>query len=462
MNPSPILSVYNNDGNYLQISNTLVVLATTYLSRDIAAANTGQPVDNGNDFANGNVILLGQLGTENAEKLAASAATATSVTTGGAVFPHSRGEPLQSIMYDQIEISTASSQNGSYSVLATISFQWTQLNTMYYHSAGTTATWYKIKFKNSGSSVTSDYSSPAASTSFGKTTVGYQVMAVRKLTGNTSLDDDFFITAFNAARRLVDTNYRYGQLAEWRMKFDYPIKMLAGTNYVDLPSNVDFSSTDRSIVNARYSRNTVGANYPLKYIDKKDWNVRSWFNRYSFTSGTTTSGATSLILENTGDLPSAGTIYIGTETPAQSILTVTYTGNNLVTNTLTGVSGISRNLADGVQVWGNAPFTFPYFYTVFPDQSSDTARLWFECGIPTALQGKNLYIDYYSTFEDIVYMTDILPERYRDVYKSYLKFAIKRRRDDSIGEEDPDYKEFINGLTIIIGNPGTGQRLRIE
>lgn len=462
MNPSPILNVYNNDGNYIQVSNTLVTLATTYLSRDIAAGVTSLPVDNGVSFANGNVILLGQLGTENAEKLAASAATTTSVTVGTSSFPHSRGEPVQSIMYDQIEISTATSENGSYSVLATISFQWTQLNTMYYHSAGTSSTWYKIKFKNSANSVASSYSSPAAPTSFGKTTVGYQIMAARKLTGNTSLDDDFFIAALNAARRLVDTNYRYGQLAEWRMKFDYPIKLLAGTNYVDLPSDIDFSSTDRSIVNARYSRNSVGANYPLKYIDKKSWNVRSWFNRYSFTEGATTSGSTSLVLENTGDFPASGTIYIATETPSQSILTVTYTGNNLVTNTLTGVSGITRNVADGVQVWANAPFTFPYFYTVFPNQSSNTSRLWFECGIPVALQGKNLYIDYYSTFEDIVYMTDTLPERYRDVYKSYLKFAIKRRRDDSIGEEDPDYKEFINGLNVIIGNPGTGQQLRIE
>lgn len=461
MNPSPVLNVYNSDGNYIQVSNTLVYLATTYLSRDIASSTTSLPVDNGNDFANGNLILLGQLNTENAEKLTASGATASSVTTGSSSFPHSRGEPVQSIMYDQIEISSATSETGSYSVVTTIGFQWTQLNTIYYHSTGTATTWYKIRFKNSSNSVFSDYSDPAASTSFGKTTVGYQVMAVRKLTGNTTLDDDFFITAMNTCRRLVDTNYGYGRLAEWRMKYEYPIKMLSGSNYVNLPSDVDFPTTDRSIVNVRYSRNSVGANFPLRYIDKKDWNVRSWQNRYSFTSGATLSGATSLVLRNTGDLPSSGTVYIATELPTQSILTVTYTGNNLLTNTLTGVSGITRAVADGTQVWGTAPFTFPYFYTVFPDETSGTNRLWFECGIPTSLQGRNVYLDYYTTFEDIAYMSDVLPEKYRDVYKSYLKFAIKRKRDDSIGENDPDYKEFINGLQTVLGNPGTGQQLRI-
>ncbi len=64
--------------------------------------------------------------------------------------------------------------------------------------------------------------------------------------------------------------------------------------------------------------------------------------------------------------------------------------------------------------------------------------------------------------DDIVFLTDEIPEHYRDLYIDYLKFAIKRRRDDSIGlNDDSNGKSFIQGLSIINGNPGTGQIIRV-
>ena len=144
-------------------------------------------------------------------------------------------------------------------------------------------------------------------------------------------------------------------------------------------------------------------------------------------------------------------MFVATEDPTQSILTVTYTGNNLLTNTLTGCTGITRNISDNVQVFNYNITAYPYFYTVFD------GRIWFDRAIPQSLQGKMCYVDYYKKIEPMVFLTDVIPEHYRAVYADYLKFAIKRRRDDNLGENDPDFKRFKNGLDVIFNNPWTGQ-----
>jgi len=147
---------------------------------------------------------------------------------------------------------------------------------------------------------------------------------------------------------------------------------------------------------------------------------------------------------------------VATSDPTQLIMNVSYTSNNLVTNTLTGVTGVTRNIPANTQVWAYSTFSVPYFFTVFEDNLG-VPKLWFDRPIPNGLQGKNLYLDYYKKIEDINFLSDVVPEHYRDIYKDYMKFAIKRRRDDSLGEDDQDYKKFMRGIANILGNPYTGQ-----
>lgn len=452
MVPTPLFTVNNSNGNYLNIPNQLVTIATTYLTRDTSGASNVN-VQNGLDFSADQLVLLNSIGNENCE-VVSRVSSATSVLinfTSSYVFNHTVGEPISSILYDQIIIESATSLTGSYSVLATIPFQFSSTNTIYYHAAGASTTAYRIKFKNSYSTVVSDYSDPAVSSSFGSTTAGYLINEVRALVGNTTLPDEFFISAINDARKVVNTNFAYGRVNEWREEFEFPIQMLAGRNYVELPSDIDFNETNRTLLNARYARQSVAANLPIAYVDKRRWNSVAYQNRYSTTTAAVLIGATSMTLTTTGDFPASGTVFAATDDPTQSIITITYTGNNLATNTLTGVSGVTRNLPADCQIWAYSTFSYPFFFTVYDN------RLWFERPIPTALQGKNLYLDYYKKMVDITYMSDVLPEHFRDCYRDYLKFAIKRRRDDSIGENDEDYKRFISSLKVILGNPYTGQ-----
>jgi hypothetical protein len=442
--------------------NQSLVVGSTYLSKDYIAASTSFTVENTEQFtaANG-LVVFGMIGTSNAELIATlSSKTATVLNMGsGCVFQHNRGEPVSQVTYNKVIIESSTSSTGTFAVIATIDLQWSSDKTSYNDTAGTSATYYRQRFYNTVTGIYSDYSNGGVGVSqndLGPTTVSSLILSVRTAVGNTELTDAFFISALNDARRIADTSFGYGRLNEWRHNFEYPIQMLAGTNFVTLPSNIDFTETNRTLLAARYARQSVAANVPLKYVDKREWNQRAYLNRYSITVGSTLSGATSIVLSSTGDFPAAGTLMIATELPTQSILSVTYTANNLITNTLSGCSGITRNIAAGTQVWAYSTFAVPYFFTVFDDQSGNH-KLWFDRPIPAGLQGKNLYIDYYKKITDMVFMSDVIPEHYRDVYKDYLKFAIKRRRDDSIGADDQDYKNFMAGLANILGNPYTGQ-----
>lgn len=450
----PLLKVDHNTGNTLTIQNFFESLNSSYFLGDQVSGSTTLAVINGSLFTTANpYVVIGSFGSDTAELRSVSSSTATTVVVSSATsFAHAQGEPVHNVRYNQVVIESATSQGGSYSVLATASIDWTNSSTVYQHGAGTATTWYRVRFLNATATVYSDYSDEAASSSFGVTTAGYLIERARSQMGDTTgLTDSFFVGALNDARNLANTNFGYGRMNEWRQNFEYPIQMLAGRNFVTLPTNIDFDETNRTILNARYARQQVAANVPIMYVDKRRWNTVSYINRYAPTSGVTAISATSIVLTNSGDFPASGTVYAATDDPTQSILTITYTGNNLATNTLTGVSGVTRALPDGCQIWAYATFSYPFYFTVFD------GKIWFERPIPTSLQGKNLYIDYYEKLADLEYLTDVVPEHYRNIYIDYIRFAIKKRRDNSIGEDDQDYKRFKDSINTMLGNPYTGQ-----
>lgn len=439
------------------VINQSLITGTTFLTSDITASTSALPVRNSEAFVTANgLLLIGEIGSPNAELIPViSSKTAQQINLGSPCsLPHQVGEPVYQVTFNQVEIQSSNSPSGPFTTLDLINIQWSQDSTIYNDTTGTSATYYRQRFYNTVTTVYSDWSNSGtgvAQADYGMKTAGYLINQVRKSIGNVELKDDFFINALNEARGVANTQFGYGRMNEWRQQFDYPIQMLAGTNYINLPDDIDFTETNRTLLNVRFARQSVAANIPINYIDKREWNMRSYLNRYSFTNGATISGATSLTLDSTGDFPSNGTVFIATENSAQSILIVNYTGNNLLTNTLTGCTGITRNVSSGVQIMNYSTFAYPYFYTVFDN------KIWFDRAIPTSLQGKNCYIDYYKAITPIVFLNDEIPEHYRSVYADYLKFAVKRRRDDSLGENDEDYKRFKNGLATILGNPWTGQ-----
>jgi len=462
---NPIFRIENNLGNTIFIPHQLVFSATGYLTKDTVVGTTVWSVEPTTQFtgASGRNVIIGVLGSPTSENLLATdSKTATTITAASyaGVYAHNRGDIVQQANFSAVslESSPTASASGVWTVVQNITIMFNSKETIYQHSAGTAGLFYRIRLNDAGAfSAYSNSGVGIASTNFGNTTAGSLINSVRKSVGNADLPDDFFISAINDARRVVDTNYGFGRINEWRQVFEYPIQMLAGTNFVTLPTNIDFSETNRTLLAARFSRQSVAANIPITYCDKREWNQRAYLNRYSTTVDITSSGASSIVLTSTGDFGATGSISIATDGPTQLILNVPFTANNLSTNTLT-ITGaaLTRNIPAGTQIWAYSTFSVPFFFTVFEDNLG-VPKMWFDRPIPAGLQGKNIYLDYYKKISDIAFLADAIPEHYRDLYKDYLKFAIKRRRDDSIGEDDQDYIKFMRGIANILGNPYTGQ-----
>ena len=462
---APTLTITSSLSNLVSIDNTLQYGTGTFLSRD-SVNNATIYVEN-STYLNGGRYLVGVLGAENAEIATVNSVTAPSPSVPSTVTlasvlnnRHSFADPITYITFDQVEISSSPTQNGLYSVLATIPIQVNSDITIFHDLIGTNTTYYKARFFDSYTGNYSAYSDSISTISLSSQSAGYMFAAVRKTLGiklsDTQITDEFLLGALNEARQIMDREFGAGIMKEWRFVGEYPIKMLAGTNYVNLPVDVDYTETNRAVVNARYSNNSVGAALPIEYIDKNAWNVATYQRRYTTCQIAANTGATSLYMVNTGDFPSAGAIQMQAENFNQSILTVSYTGNDVQNNILTGCTGITRPISVGSQGWAYQTQAYPINYTVFNNS------IYFDSVVPIIMNGKNLYIDYYKALVDIVSINDIIPEHYRDIYKDYLRFAIKRRRDNSIGEDDPDYQRFQHAGTAQFANSYLGQMIRIQ
>jgi hypothetical protein len=229
--------------------------------------------------------------------------------------------------------------------------------------------------------------------------------------------------------------------------------MLAGTNYVDLPTNVDFLETDQSVLAARLLVDNILTPFNMRYIDKRTWNQVAFSVMGGTTSGETAIGAVTVTLENVGDFPdsASGVAYVATADYDEEIEEIAYTGIDTATNQLTGVTGITRIIPDGTRVWSRPTISQPIYYTVFEE------KLYFDRIVPDSMQGQNLYIDYYKKIDEVVSLSQELPEHYREIYKWYLRYAIKYRKDTSLDNKDPDLVKFEDLVQALFNNLYTGQ-----
>ena len=73
------------------------------------------------------------------------------------------------------------------------------------------------------------------------------------------------------------------------------------------------------------------------------------------------------------------------------------------------------------------------------------------------MQGNNLYIDYYRKLDVVTNLYQPLEEHYREIYKWYLRYAIKYRKDIALPSNDPDLAKFENLVQALFNNLYTGQ-----
>jgi hypothetical protein len=457
MNTFPQILVKHNIGNTISIPNELDIKTVTYMSDNIASGVLAVPVDNSTDFTTGQILLLlSSIGNENAEIVTSASHTTLSFVTLATLMAHNRGDSVSETKYDQIVISKCATIDGTYATFATQTFFVTQQNTIIYDAAGLSTDYYKIQWKNSLTGALSSASDPISVTAYPVNSVANIVYPVLKAMGVSENDPkitiDFCLGAVDDARKYTEAKL-YGIRHAWQQKFEFPIKMLAGTNSVALPNDIDYNETDRSVLAARFMIGNVLTPFNLKYIDKRSWNQIAFSVMGGTTQSVALTGAVSITLDSAGDFPNvaAGVAYVATTGFTQTIMQIAYTSVDLTTNQLLGVTGITRDIPSGTRVWSRPTISQPIYYTVYSD------KLVFDRILPDSMQGYNLYIDYYQLMTVVADLSQVLPEHYREIYKFYLRYAIKYRKDILLPSADPDLKKFEDLVLALFNNLYTGQ-----
>lgn len=454
----PQIVVQHNIGNTIDVPNQLDIKVATYLSANTAIGGTALPADNAIDFTTGSILVqVSSLGAENCEIINSTSHTDQSFVTTALKLPHNRGDIIQEIKWDKIDVHKSATIDGVYALLSSNNFQTTQQNTIINDAAGLSTDYYKVQWKNSLTSAVSSFSSPISVSAYPLNSVAEIVYPVLRAMGvsenDPKINTTFCLGAVDDARKYVEAKL-YGIRHAWNQEFEFPIKILAGSNYVDLPENIDFSETDRSVLAARFLIGNVLTPYNLRYIDKRSWNQIAFSVMGGYTTVLANIGATTITVDSVGDFPASsnsGVAYVATTDFTQTIMQIGFTGVDFTTNQLTGVTGVTRAIPVGTRVWSRPTISQPIYYTVYGD------RMVFDRIIPDSMQANNVYIDYYKKTTKVKNLYQVLPEHYREIYKWYLRYAIKYRKDIALGSDDPDLKKFEELVQALFNNLYTGQ-----
>ena len=99
------------------------VLAVTTITADASSGSGTITVKSIKEFSTDDILLLGEIGQDDAEIIKTHGSTSPSGTTitlaSNTVFAHSAGTKVYQIQFDQVELSHASTLTGSKSVLST-------------------------------------------------------------------------------------------------------------------------------------------------------------------------------------------------------------------------------------------------------------------------------------------------------------------------------------------------------
>lgn len=441
-----ILSV---DGNVIKIAHPINSdQPKTYLSASAIATATALTVLDSSGFGNLDLLLVGKSGLEQTELVQETGAPA-SVTSinlvSGLSFAHSLDTSIMRVLFNQVEISGATTATGSKTTIATVNLRYDADFTTYVVT-GTTSLFYFVRYYNSLATVPyyGDYSDAVASTGYTDNTVYAVKRRALDMTGEeigSVITNDYLNTMLFQARRDV-----HNSLKRWsfRQQFDYDAGNITVGDYsVTLPTDLQDRNTYKNILGFRIENKNN-----LEYISKAEWDRYKQGTAITTLASNYTVGDGTVVLTNSRDFTDSGSITIGTDTIAYSV-------NTRSTNTLTVSTAGAANHTAADNVFQNVSFGEPLYFTIF----EGSAYFW-----PAAsndFSGRNIWIDYYKTVVSVDSDSDTLDEPNYDMYVHYLAWAIKKRKEPKTNVRDSDYMEYERLKKQMIDKEVSGQYLKL-
>ena len=238
----------------LKVSNPLISdLELTYLAQNVSATATLPVISSQFFSATTEFVLIGNERYDNAEIKQISSISGNNIVLLSAVQnEHVTGEKVRKVQYNQIQIYKKASGASTFSLLTTVSITYNnpQGETVYIDSVGTSADTYKVKYYNSLTFISSDYSSELTGTT------------VPSGSAYLSLDEFRDMTGVN------DSEIPDGVLNEFLTRSTYDVKKKCFAYDREILINPD---TINSIKRYYFGFSPTKTNNRLGYLT--DWNL---------------------------------------------------------------------------------------------------------------------------------------------------------------------------------------------
>lgn len=409
-------------------------------------------------FSTSQILIIGNLGDESSEIInthVSTAPTGNTITLASTLKKDHPGDIKISVLYyDQIEFSTATTETGTKVVLNTISIDPEKTETLYQDTTGATG-FYFTRYKNSINGNFSDYSDPIPVTGLQSNTVGYIIESAM----NESQKEFTQKLTYEVLIREINQCLRYvkGKLKRWSNNESFN-KNLGQANRgiysIALPIDYYDKNSNRSCLDVR-----IGNQEHLMYVDKSEFDTLMEDVTVSTVTTLGTIGSTTLVVANSADYPSNGSVTVYINNVPQII---TYTTNDLTTNTLSGIpsvgtGSITTQIPVGTNVWYMMNEGSVQWFTIY----SGMLYWWNPCDETTT--GRTIYMDYFTDITEVDSDGDIIPLAKFDMIKHWLKWVIRNitERNGKPDLNDQDFVLFNSILTDAMRRETTGQKFKM-
>lgn len=396
--------------------------AQTYLQQDTVASSSTILVANITNFAENQLLLIGDAGNQNSEIVKTSAGTPPAGSTitllAATKFAHTANTPVTVLYFDQVQIYNAATTTGSKTQLGSnINIAANQTVTEYNDTAASTG-YYFARWVNSITAAVSDYSEPSPVTAYtilsARNIIDAALGRINKQTSSV-LTDEFAFQMIDACQTEVLREFKRWSFMQ---SFNTIIgQTQTGTWKIQCPANLDDNLTYKSIWNFR-----IGREFDMIWVDKAEFDALTQGIGYSTVSVQGNINDTTLTLVSTNDFTQQGAVQVGPNV-------YSFTANDTSTGILTLQSPLLAIVPVNQDVFQFASLGYPTYWTIYQDYIYH----WPICG--SVYNGRNYWLDYYTKQVQIVNDSDmiVLPDPTVVQYYLATQFLLKLNN----GEETP-------------------------
>lgn len=391
---------------------------------------TALAVNDNIGMTNGDYILLGSVGNEKTEEININGAVTrgTALVIGNTTkFGHELSASVTVIRERQVQIYGSNNSDGSSpTLIATVNIDWTHPFYTEYAATGTQYSYYFAKFYDG--TTASAAGTVVAASGLAANTVMKIIEESLSETGaeigrKEQIGLQYLIDCVNSAQNeiLQYVNKMNRTKKGWSFEVVVDENLAAGeyeNKYAltGLGVTPKFADTKQAIVNIYVG--SIGPIKPLP-IDEFDKYMYGVFRTEVNQSGGVSVGATSMVLKDVSQLPTAGTLRIGSNS-------VSYTSKTDATNTISGIpasgtGSVTTAIANGASVWQGGPAGLPNRYTIFE------GSLFFNRPFSSAYAGWPIRIRLYKKLPALTKVTDATEVTFYHIMHLWVSHKISLR-----------------------------------